>query len=199
MVAMAVELTDEDLARRAQRGDRAAFDALVGRCQGRVYRLAYRFCGHAEDARELAQEVFVRAWLKLSAYDATRPWWPWLQQLATRVLLNAAERRPPLHRPLEAEDDRRPTLEPSAPAHEEPARRAVARAAQQAVAAALLELPAHWRAAMLLRHVEGLSYEEIAAALGQPLGTVKTHLFRARRWLLDRLGDWRPEELGGTP
>ncbi|MBI2298792.1 MAG: RNA polymerase sigma factor [Armatimonadetes bacterium] len=191
--------TDEELAGRARRGDRAAFDALMLRCQGLVYHLALRFCGHAEDARELAQEVFIRLFLKLPGYDPDRPFRPWLYRLATRVFLNTAERKRPVTRSLEAAEEGRPALDPPDVPGADPAHQAEARALREAVFAALLELPPHYRAAMLLRHVEGLSYDEVAAALGQPLGTVKTHLHRARHRLREQLGHLLPPGYGDEP
>ena len=189
--------TDEFLAGRAQRGDDAAFDRLVGRYQGAVYHLALRYRGHAEDARELAQDVFLRVYRKLSAYDPSRPFRPWLYTLAARVMLNARAARPPATVSLSQDDHA--AFEPAAPPHEDPARIAEGRSLQAAVHQALLELPPAYRLAMLLRHLKQLSYDEIATTLELPVGTVKTHLHRARNRLREVLTEQLPADLGDRP
>ncbi|NUQ01829.1 MAG: sigma-70 family RNA polymerase sigma factor [Armatimonadetes bacterium] len=181
MTALPMAVTDELLAARAQRGERAAFDDLVGRHQAMVYHLALRFCGEREAARELAQEAFVRAWRHLGGYDSSRPFKAWLYRVATNTCLSAAAvRRPTVSGELE--------VEPASGPLSDPARLTEGRMLAEAVHRALLDLPPAYRAAMLLRHVEGLDYRDIAEALGQPLGTVKTHLHRARELLRVRLG-----------
>lgn len=189
--------TDELLAGRAQRGDDAAFDRLVARYQGAIYHLALRYRGHPEDARELAQDVFLRVYRKLSAYDANRPFRPWLHTLAVRVMLNAQAARPPATVPLDPTDG--PGLEPATPPQDDPARLAEGRSLREAVHRALLELPPAYRLAMLLRHLRGLSYDELATTLQLPVGTVKTHLHRARNRLREVLADQLPDHLGEQP
>ncbi|MCC7491661.1 MAG: sigma-70 family RNA polymerase sigma factor [Fimbriimonadaceae bacterium] len=190
--------SDDALVARAQRGDRTAFDDLVARYQGAVGQVALRYCGDREEARELAQEAFVRAWLKLHTFQLGRPLRPWLLKVTAGVCLNWAGRPRLSTRSLQSAHESEPELDPAAPASGEPARLVEAAALHQAVKAALLELPPAYRTVMLLRHVEGLEYQDIAAATGQPLGTVKTHLHRARGQLRERLREYLPDWLGET-
>lgn len=191
--------TEAALVARAQRGDRTAYDRLIDAYQRPIYHLALRYCGHEEDARELAQETFIRAWLKLGTFRLGAPFRPWLYQVATRVCLNHVERRPPPTRSLEPrQPDERPFDPPADPA-EEPGRQVPARLLAEQVRAAVAELPPAYRLVMLLYHVEQMTYPEIAAACGLPLGTVKTHLHRARGRLREQLATLLPEHTGAEP
>ena len=186
MVALHMVESDEQLVDRSLRGERAAFDQLVARYQAPVYHFALRFCGHPDDARELAQDIFVRAWMKLSTFRPGLPFRPWLYRVAGSVCLNQSAKRRlttvPLDPPAEAA-----APEPASTA-EDPADLAAAGELRQRLHEAVAQLPATYRAVMLLRHLEGLDYREIATSLKLPLGTVKTHLHRARNLLRERLG-----------
>ena len=188
-------LSDEALVARARNGDRAAFDELVERYQSLVYHFCLRYCGQPDDARERAQDTFVRVWLKLGTFQTHRPLRPWLYKVAAGVCLNAAARRRPVLSLDTAESDDR-TPEPASRPADDPARVAEARQMQAAVHRAMLELPPAYRVVMILRHVEHLDYRDIATALELPLGTVKTHLFRARQQLRQRLGELLPASWG---
>lgn len=196
MVALAMAASDEELVERAKRGDRSAFDELIAAYQRPIYHLALRYCGHPEDARELAQEVFVRAWLKLGTFRDGLPFRPWLYQVAARVCLNAAARPRLRTWSLEpADDDDRP-LDPAGPPDDDPAAQAAGGEFAAAVQRAVAALPPPYRLVMLLRHVKQLSYPEIATACDLPLGTVKTHLHRARARLREQLAELLPDGFG---
>lgn len=186
--------TDEVLLAQAARGERAAFDQLVVRHQSAIYHFALRFCGHREDARELAQEIFVRVYLKLSTFRPGASFRPWLYRIATNHCLNAAARRRPVVRSLSPEGEDEPAIDPPGDPRDDPARQVPARLAAATVHQAIVTLPPAYRAVMILRHLEALDYQEIATVLDLPLGTVKTHLHRARQQLQARL-----DEAGEVP
>lgn len=177
--------SDELLVDRSLRGEREAFDQLVARYQSSVYHFALRFCGHPDDARELAQDIFVRAWLKLSTFQPGKPFRPWLYRVAGSVCLNQRARPRLVTVPLEPADQ--PGTEPAGPAPD-PAELAASGDQRRQLFEAVGQLPVAYRTVMLLRHLEGLDYREIAVSLSLPLGTVKTHLHRARTMLRERLG-----------
>lgn len=182
-----------DLVRAAKAGDQAAFARIVGEYQRAVFAIAYRMTYDGAAAEDLTQEVFLRVWRKLDTFRLGEPLKPWLLRVATRVCINALKKRRPAPMPTVGdEDDQGEPLEvPSAlpDASEAAAKAEVATHLERAIA----ELPDDYRLVVTLRHVEELSYEEIAAALDLPLGTVKVRLFRARerlrRSLAPILGD----------
>lgn len=184
-----MEPSDEVLVRRCLAGEGKAFDVLVQRYQRRVFHLAYRLAHHPEDANDLAQEVFVRAYERLHTFRPGVPFWPWLRRVAVNWCLNRLERQPPPSLSLEtgaSTEDQEAGIDLSAEG-EDPVRSAEAHALQAEVRRAMATLPPKYRAVAVLRYMEDLSYEEIAQTLQLPLGTVKTHLFRARALLQERL------------
>jgi RNA polymerase sigma-70 factor (ECF subfamily) len=173
----------------ASRGDKAAFARLVDLHKRPVYGLCVRLLGKTEDARDAAQETFLRAWAGLGGFDPTHPFAPWLLRIARNHCVDLLRRRIPdamrVELDAEVEDETPRELEdPTAPRGDDVvARREVAGTLERAVAA----LPPNQRAALQLFHVEQLSYLEIAAALDVPIGTVMTWLHRARAKLRSAL------------
>lgn len=188
---------DEELARMAQAGDREAFAALVQAYEQPIYHLAYRLAGgDAEEARDLAQEIFVRAWMRLESYDATRPFFPWLYRLGVNYGLNHRRqqqahptvRLSEVHRRDDGDEDVDLDI---ADQTRGPEQLSELGEEQAAVNAAIRRLPPDYRAVIALRYGADLNYEEIAATLDIPLGTVKTRLFRAKEALRRELGKGR--------
>jgi len=170
--------TDNELISCALRGDQAAFGQLVLRYQRIVLGVAYRICGDPVLAQDVAQQTFIRIWEKLGTYRPEGNFRSWLCRIAANLTVDAFRQHKPtvdiddLSLPDTAQGPERSVLD-----HE---RAAVVRAA-------LMRLPVHSRAALVLREYEGLSYQEIAAALGIPLGTVKSRINDARRRLQEEL------------
>ena len=173
--------TDQDAVTRCLAGDTEAFTTLVERYGGRVYNIALRITNDTDAANDCAQEAFVRAFRALHQYDPTLPFGPWLYRIATNASLNYVQRWHAHETPVEEFPD------PPEPEAAGPEAAALRREAVDEVLAAMAELPAHYRAALTLRHMQQLSYQEVADALGIPLGTVKTHLHRARAALKVRI------------
>lgn len=165
-----------------QRGDREAFDRLVQRYQREVYRLCYRYLGQHEDANDLAQEVFLRAWRSIGRFRGDSAFSTWLYRIAVNACLN--------HRALK----RVPTQD-LPEALPDPSRGAEARAQDEDVArrvrGAIARLPEKQRATLVLKIYHELSHEEVANVLGSSVGTVKSNLFHA-------LGNLK-RLLGGEP
>jgi RNA polymerase sigma-70 factor (ECF subfamily) len=146
-----------------------------------VYNLALRITADRDAANDCAQEAFIRAYRALGQYDQTLPLQPWLLRIATNTSLNYVRRWHAHEQPVEEFPDH------AEPAELNPEAVAVRREELGEVLGALAALPPRYRAALTLRHLHELSYDEIAAALELPLGTVKTHLHRARAALLREL------------
>lgn len=167
--------SDAQLVALALQGNRDAYGELVRRHQTSAYNTARRIVGDSQDALDVTQDAFVRAYDALASFDRARPFAPWLHTIVTNLALNFAQRK----RPTQALD-----IELNAPdANANPETRALASEQQARVRQALLQLPPAWRAVVELRHFQELSYEEISAALNLPVSDVKSHLFRARQKL----------------
>ena len=165
-------VADEELVRACVAGDRAAFDVLVRRHQRQVYRLCYRFVGNHEDAAELAQDAFVRAYRALSKFEQSAKFTTWLHRISVNACLNRLALKKPRHEPLKDVDTMR--------SHGESADAAVLREERAArVRAAIVRLPEKQRATLILRVYHDLPHDEIAAILGNSVGAVKANFFHA--------------------
>jgi RNA polymerase sigma-70 factor, ECF subfamily len=173
---------DAVLARAASRGDRKAFGQLVDAHKRAIHGLCVRLLRDAEEARDAAQETFVRAYSALESYDPAQPFAPWILRIARNHCVDVIRRRLPAAQqvPLDAESDEgapREVADPAAARGDEILeRRQLAGALEDAVRS----LPENYREVIHLFHVEHLSYKEIAATLDVPIGTVMTWLHRAR-------------------
>jgi RNA polymerase sigma-70 factor (ECF subfamily) len=178
---------DAELIRLCLDGKREAFDALVARHYRGIYNLMYRMLGNAEDASELTQETFLRAYTRLHTFNPARSFLAWIRRIATNLGIDHLRRRgtPDLSLDQQWEAgiqhaDNRTSRSPAEILEmTEDSRR---------VLAAVQRLPAKQRAVLVLRHVEGMKIEEIARTLRIPTGTVKTLIFRGRRAVREMVG-----------
>ena len=184
-------MQDELLIRRAQSGDEGAFEQLLLAHQKSVYNLCLRMAGNPDDALDLSQEAFIRAWRALGQYQFDAAFSTWLFRLTSNVCIDFLRRQKrQQHMSLTVTDDDEPgeefTVPDPAPGPEE---QAVHNERRQAVARVMAALPEDYRAVMQLRAVEELSYEQIAEILDIKVGTVKSRLARARTQLRKILKD----------
>jgi RNA polymerase sigma-70 factor (ECF subfamily) len=170
------------LARAAARGDRTAFARLVDLYRRSVHGLCFRLLRDPEEARDAAQETFVRAWGAISTYDPAQPFGPWILRIARNHALDVLRRRVPAGRQVALDADPEEGAPVTELAGDHPAADAVLEQAQTraTLEAAVAALPANYREVIQLFHVEQLSYKEIAETLDVPMGTVMTWLHRAR-------------------
>jgi RNA polymerase sigma-70 factor (ECF subfamily) len=170
---------------RAARGDEAAFGEIVARFERPVYALVHRLLGgDAESARDVTQDVFVKAWRNLSRYDPERPFAPWFLKLAANLALNAREaarlRKAASLDALEVADTTASTAERAADVE-----------LREGVRRAIAALEGKYALTVALFYLEGLSVKEIADRLALPLGTVKIRLHRGRDALKESLAKHR--------
>ncbi|MGI8846833.1 MAG: RNA polymerase sigma factor [Candidatus Dormibacteria bacterium] len=177
-------MDDEALLERARRGDRDAFTDLVHRYQDGLYTMALRLLGQPADAADVVQEAFTRAYLHRGSLQgaSVRGW-------LYRVTTNCARdvQRQALRRPTSALEDESGRIIDLPDPDLGPEATALQRERSTALRAAIRELPLEFRRALVLRDVSELAYEEIAVALGIPLGTVKSRISRARTMLATSL------------
>lgn len=174
----------------AGRGDMAAFEQLVERHQNLVVGTIGRMLGNSSDVEDLAQQVFVRVWKNASRYVARAKFTTWLLTITRNLVFNELRRRKrhnalPLQ--VDEEGEERPIADEQA---REPDAALLERELDEAIRAAIAELPEAQRMAVVLRRYEQLSYDEIAEALGQTVPAVKSLLFRARTELRARLSKY---------
>ncbi len=183
-------LDDKDLVARCQQGSRDAFDELIRRYQRRVYTFAYRLTGNADDASDIAADTFVRLYTSIASFRGESSFATWLFRVVTNIYLDSRKRQrvrqtQSLDEMIELEEstvqrqieDTGPTPHEVAEDHERTA----------ALQAAITSLPEFQRTMVVMYHVNGMAYEEIAEALDLPIGTVKSRLNRARQALRRKL------------
>jgi RNA polymerase sigma-70 factor (ECF subfamily) len=177
---------DAEAVRRARDGDREAFRVLVERHQGRAYRLALRVLGDEEGARDVVQDAFLKAYRSLDRFEGRSGFYTWLYRIVMNLCLDR-RRRSQTRREVEwseAVDAEAATLESARADPGAAPDTALDRSRLRGlVARAIAELPDDARRTIELREIDGLSYQEIAQALGIPKGTVMSRLHYARRRL----------------
>jgi RNA polymerase sigma-70 factor (ECF subfamily) len=179
--APALDSDELDLIQQAKHGDRKAFGELVRRHRQGVVNVVFRMSGDAELAQDMAQEAFIRAWLKLASYQPRSPFRSWLYRIATNAALDVLRREKPT---VEIHAISLAAREKSIEVQVEDQERAAT------VKAAVLSLPSASRAVLVLREYEGLSYKEISSTLDIPLGTVMSRLSYARKLLAEALAPY---------
>jgi RNA polymerase sigma-70 factor (ECF subfamily) len=180
---------ESDLLRRAQAGDEAAFGQLMRAHYERIFRLVYAMVRHEHDARDICQDIWLTVWKQLPHFRGDAKFSTWLHPVATRRALDhLRKRRRWFDRflPFSNGDDAIESApEPVSPDDTRQRSDATDRSAQLKIA--MDKLPPKLRAALALREIEGLSYEEIAHATGIPTGTVMSRIYHARRLLTQLL------------
>jgi RNA polymerase sigma-70 factor (ECF subfamily) len=174
---------DQQLVERAQRGDKHAFGLLVAKYQRRLGRLISRFVRNAAEAEDVTQDAFIKAYRALPAFRGDSAFYTWLYRIGINTAKNylvAQGRRVPTSTPFDSEDAE--DFEDAALLHEvaTPENELMSKQVVAVVNSSLQELPDDLRTALTLREIEGLSYEEIAAVMDCPIGTVRSRIFRAR-------------------
>ena len=173
------------LIRRCREGDQDAIRQLVERYQRSVYYLVYRAVGNEEDARDIAQDAFVRAIRALEQFDAARPFRNWIFRIASNLAIDHHRRARLRTVSIDVDEDDGSGMRPPVLVDDRPGPDRVAEGSRLSdrLAALVDRLSPGHRTVIHLRHYEQLAYEEIAEALGIPLGTVKARLHRAHRRL----------------
>jgi RNA polymerase sigma-70 factor (ECF subfamily) len=176
---------------------RSEFEELFRRSQRRAYNLAYRLTGNMTDAEDVTQDAYLRAWRNFDSYDSTRSFEGWLFRIITnRVIdLRRRQRRVPMYSldtPIQGDEDGQPLSHEFAAPNSDPEQIVLEPIMEERLQAALMALPADYRAAILMCDVERRSYQEIAEAMGCAIGTVRSRIHRARVMLRKHLETGTP-------
>jgi RNA polymerase sigma-70 factor, ECF subfamily len=183
---------DADLVLRAQEGDRAAFEQLVRRHADRLYGVVLRFLGDRNEAEEVTQEAFVRAWRGIARFKRDAQFFTWLYRIGVNEAHRRTARRPPAG--LISSLDQRPIEPPDR--GESPHRRAERGDLREALERAVRALEPDYRAPLILRDIEGLSTADAARIMGLGQAAFKSRLHRARLAVREAVDDYLPEDDG---
>jgi RNA polymerase sigma-70 factor (ECF subfamily) len=180
--AAGVEQSDLELVRRAQRGERGAFDLLVLRYQHKVIKLVARLLRDPTEAEDVAQESFIKAYRALGSFRGDSAFYTWLYRIAVNTARNtmASRQRRPLRYEAGLSETEQSVVESRLRHVDTPEAVALSAEIRDRVNRTVEELPEDLSTAIVLREIEGLSYEEIAEAMDCPVGTVRSRIFRAR-------------------
>lgn len=174
--------SDQALLKRAQQGNSNSYGEIVDRYQRSVLNLCYRMMGTRQDAEDMTQDAFIRAFDRLHTYDLNREFGPWVRTIAANLCLNTLQRKANQH--LSLDEQVNPKMNVSKKTPEDYVQ---VQEQSEIIHQAVLELPPRHRAVIELRHYQALSYAEIAQALELPLSDVKSYLYRARNLLANKL------------
>lgn len=181
---------DQKLVERVQRGDKAAFDVLVAKYQRKIFRLLSRLIRDAAEVEDVAQEAFIKAYRALPNFRGESAFYTWLYRIAINTAKNwlvSQGRRAPTSTETEIEDAE--TFDDGEHLRDlnTPDAMLLTRQVADAVNRAIERLPEDLKTAIVLRELEGLSYEEIAETMNCPIGTVRSRIFRAREAIAEEL------------
>ncbi|HEY6453964.1 MAG TPA: RNA polymerase sigma factor RpoE [Steroidobacteraceae bacterium] len=202
---MTADASDLSLVQRVQHGDRGAFDVLVLKYQHKVVKLVMRYVRNPAEAEDIAQDAFIKAYRALPQFRGDSAFYTWLYRIAINTAKNAvvARDRNPVDFDLDMTNNEESyEMQGRLKDSETPEALVLTDEIRTTVNAAIANLPDDLRTAIVLRELEGLSYEEIAATMDCPVGTVRSRIFRAREAIDSRLrevfegGLGRAEEIG---
>ena len=182
-------MVDRALVLRAQDGDAQAFDYLIDRHQGRLFRIAYLVLGDRQDSEDVVQETLLTAWKRLHLLDDPDAVRAWLSQICSRRATDIARRR--ARRATDAQPSEKLQLHPDDGPAFDPARRTEVNVQMHALAQVLSGMEPDLRSCWTLREIDGMSYREVARALDITEATARGRIARARRHVIDLMKEWR--------
>ncbi len=182
MSGMSDEASDQFLVDRVRAGDKHAFDLLVLKYQQRIVNLIMRYVKDHAEALDVAQEAFLKAYRAIPTFRGDSAFYTWMYRIAINTAKNhlVAARRRPLDHASDISEPEEFDWHVRMQDHDTPERQAIGEELRQTVEKAIADLADDLRTAIVLREIDGLSYEEIAQVMECPVGTVRSRIFRAR-------------------
>jgi RNA polymerase sigma-70 factor (ECF subfamily) len=180
---------DQLLVERVQKGDKAAFDLLINKYQHRIVSLVARYVSDQTEALDVAQEAFIKAYRAIDRFRGDSAFYTWLYRIAINTAKNwlvARKRRPPAT-DIDAADAEQYDMESRLKEQGTPENELMREEIKRTVFDTIAELPDDLRTAIMLREMEGMSYEDIAVTMDCPIGTVRSRIFRAREAIDEKL------------
>ncbi len=188
---MSNESTDKELVKRVQKGDKGAFDLLVLKYEQKIVNLVMRYVRDPELALDITQEAFIKAYRALPRFRGDSAFYTWLYRIAVNTAKNylAAQRRRPMDIELDMQDPDQYGLHAKLKETDTPEGLTISQELQEVLERAIEALPDDLRTAIILRELDGMSYEEIAQTMDCPVGTVRSRIFRARDAIGKKVGN----------
>ena len=180
---------DQLLVERVQRGDKVAFDLLIKKYQHRIVSLVSRYVSDTAEAQDVAQEAFIKAYRAIGRFRGDSAFYTWLYRIAINTAKNwivAKNRRPPAS-DIDAVDAEQYGISPKLKEISTPENELLREEIERTVFATIADLPEDLRTAIMLREMDGMSYEQIATTMDCPIGTVRSRIFRAREAIDEKL------------
>jgi RNA polymerase sigma-70 factor (ECF subfamily) len=187
---MSNQASDKKLVERVQKGDKGAFDLLVLKYQHKIVNLVMRYVRDPELALDISQEAFIKAYRALPRFRGDSAFYTWMYRIAVNTAKNhlAAQRRRPMDVELDLQDPEQYDLHAKLKETDTPEGVTLSNELKETVERAIAALPEDLRTAIILRELEGMSYEEIAQTMECPVGTVRSRIFRARDAIGKKIG-----------
>lgn len=184
------ESTDTKLVKRVQKGDKGAFDLLVLKYQHKIVNLVMRYVRDQEQALDITQEAFIKAYRALPRFRGDSAFYTWLYRIAVNTAKNylAAQRRRPMDIEFDLQDPEQYDLHAKLRETDTPEGVSISNELRETLMHAIAALPEDLRTAIILRELDGMSYEEIAQTMDCPVGTVRSRIFRARDAIGKKIG-----------
>lgn len=189
----ALALSDADIVKRVQQGDKEAYNILVLRYQNKVCELAFKYVNNYVDANDIAQEAFIRAFRAIDNFRGESSFYTWLYRIVTNAAKSFLEQNQKLRHSVDIDDpdfDTQQDVRGMLTTHESPDSLIESEELQKVIHQAMNELPEELRRAIILREVEGMSYEDISLIMRTPLGTVRSRIFRARQFIEEKMAQF---------
>lgn len=193
---MGSSTTDALLVKRVQKGDKGAFDLLVLKYQHKIVNLVSRYVRDKDEALDVAQEAFIKAYRALPRFRGDSAFYTWLYRIAVNTAKNylVAAKRRPMEYDLDLQDPEQYEMHARLKSMDTPEAIAMKDEMQATINGAINGLPEDLRTAIVLREIDGMSYEEIAQAMECPVGTVRSRIFRAREAIGNSLAQLESSE-----
>ncbi len=187
---MSNQASDQKLVERVQKGDNGAFDLLVLKYQHKIVNLVMRYVRDPELAQDITQEAFIKAYRALPRFRGDSAFYTWMYRIAVNTAKNhlAALRRRPMDIELDMQDPEQYELHAKLKETDTPEGLTLSNELMEIVERAIAALPEDLQTAIILRELEGMSYEEIAQTMECPVGTVRSRIFRARDAISNKVG-----------
>ncbi len=187
---MSTDPSDAQLVKRVQNGEKDAFDLLVLKYQHKIVNLVMRYVRDSEQALDITQEAFIKAYRALPRFRGDSAFYTWLYRIAVNTAKNylASQRRRPMDVELDLQDPEQYDLHAKLKETDTPEGVTISNEVQETVEKAINALPEDLRTAIILREIDGMSYEEIAETMECPVGTVRSRIFRARDAISKKVG-----------
>ena len=187
---MSARASDQKLVERVQQGDTSAFDVLVLKYQHKIAKLVMRYVRDPSEAQDVTQEAFLKAYRALPGFRGDSAFYTWMYRIAINTAKNylVAAKRRPLDYDLDLQDPEQYDMQARLKETDTPEGVTLSRELHETVERAISALPDDLRTAIVLRELDGMSYEEIAQTMDCPVGTVRSRIFRARDAISKKIG-----------